>query len=253
MAVLATHHSLRHDWLHILRDHADIGLVAAVVAKAIVAQAVSEMAEKNDIVLQRNIGPSPAATTAASAATTAATAAPRAATTAAHSRATTTAAVSAEACVSTRGLRVCYFAGLDIPKGIAAARLLPCTGLLSATATCARLLPCTGLLGATAPCARLLPCTGLLSATATCARLLPCTGLLGAAAPCARFLSCIGLLGATAWTRAAGASTIAKVRLSAARFEHLLTASAPKIHPVLTSATNVVIRQTSAARSRCCI
>src|SRR5512132_2767439 len=52
VAVLATHDGLRHDCLHILRQHTDVSPVAAVVDKAIVAKAVSEMAEKYDIVLE---------------------------------------------------------------------------------------------------------------------------------------------------------------------------------------------------------
>jgi hypothetical protein len=185
------------------------------------------MAEKYDIVLERDIGPSSAATTATTAAATATARSRAAATATAHSCATTTStSVGGEACVSPRGLRVRHFAGLNITKGIAAP-------------TCARLLSCARLLGAAA-CARLLSCTRLLGAA--CARLLSCTRLLGATA-CARLLSCTRLLGSTACSRtAAGAATIAKVGLpAAARLDHLLTAPATVIHPVLTSATNVVV------------
>src|SRR5262245_7736785 len=75
------HDCLRHDGLHVLRHHADIGLVAAVVAEAIEAEAVVEMAEQRDVVLQRNIGPpsAAAAKTAAASPEAAATAAEAAA------------------------------------------------------------------------------------------------------------------------------------------------------------------------------
>jgi hypothetical protein len=53
--------------LHFLRQDADIGLVAAVIAEAIEPKAVVETAEKGDVVLKRNIG---APTTAASSSTT---------------------------------------------------------------------------------------------------------------------------------------------------------------------------------------
>src|SRR5262245_22369625 len=89
------HHRLRHDSLHLLRHHADIGAVAAVVAEAIVAEPVGQMAEQNDIVLERDVGSS--ATTAATAAATTTAAATAEATTAA---ATETAAAAHAASAS---------------------------------------------------------------------------------------------------------------------------------------------------------
>src|SRR5215475_3432069 len=89
VAVAPAHDCLRHDGLHVLRHHADIGLVAAVVAEAIEAEAVVEMAEQRDVVLQRNIGPPSAA-----AAKTAA-ASPEAAATAAEATATAAEAAAA--------------------------------------------------------------------------------------------------------------------------------------------------------------
>src|SRR5215475_1274672 len=75
-AVAITHHCLRHDSLHLLRHHADVGAVAAVVAEAIVAEPIGKIPEQNDIVLERDVGSSTTATPAtAAAATTAATAA----------------------------------------------------------------------------------------------------------------------------------------------------------------------------------
>ena len=55
-----------HHGLHLLRHHADIGLVAAVVAEAIEAEAVVEMAEHDDVVLQPDVGLVASATTATS-------------------------------------------------------------------------------------------------------------------------------------------------------------------------------------------
>src|SRR6185369_16170111 len=80
--IAITHHRLRHDSLHFLRHHADIGTVAAVVAEAIIAEAIGKMTEQDDIVLERDVGPSAStATTEAATATTATEAAAATATT----------------------------------------------------------------------------------------------------------------------------------------------------------------------------
>src|SRR5262245_16849405 len=71
VAVAAAHDRVRHDGPHLLRHDADIGAVAAVVGEAIEAEAVVEMAEQDDVVLERNIGPPAAAAAAAATATTA--------------------------------------------------------------------------------------------------------------------------------------------------------------------------------------
>src|SRR5947209_3096489 len=70
-AVAAAHDRIGHYSLHFLRHHADIGLVAAIVAEAIEAEAVVEMAKERDVVLEHHVG-SPAAATAASSTATAA-------------------------------------------------------------------------------------------------------------------------------------------------------------------------------------
>jgi hypothetical protein len=67
-AVPAAADRIRHDDLHLLRHHADIGLVAAVVAEAIEAKAVVELTEKSDVVLEGDVGPAATATAAAPAA-----------------------------------------------------------------------------------------------------------------------------------------------------------------------------------------
>src|SRR5271154_1911999 len=71
IAVSAAHDRSRHDSLHLLRHHADIELVAAVVGEAIEAKAVVEPPQQGNVVLEPNIGASPA--TATPTATTAAT------------------------------------------------------------------------------------------------------------------------------------------------------------------------------------
>src|SRR5689334_13916499 len=82
IAVAAARDRLWHHGLHLLRHHADKGLVAAEIAEAIEAEAVIEMAEQHDVVLQRDVGapaaatPTPTAAKTASAATTAEAAAP---------------------------------------------------------------------------------------------------------------------------------------------------------------------------------
>src|SRR6185503_14414028 len=86
VAVVTADDSIRPHGLNFLRHYADITLVAAVVAEAIEAEAIVEMPEQDDMVLERDVGTSSA--TASAAAATAATCA----------RATTTAAAAARAC-----------------------------------------------------------------------------------------------------------------------------------------------------------
>src|ERR1700680_3607819 len=50
IAVAAAHDSLRQDRFDFLRHHTDIGLVTSIVAEAIEAEAVVEMAQQNDVV-----------------------------------------------------------------------------------------------------------------------------------------------------------------------------------------------------------
>ncbi len=100
---------VRFDSLHVLRHYSDVGFVAAVITEAIEANAVGEMAEQDDVVFQRDVGPSATAassttTTATTSATTATcpgTAAPAATATARSSAATTAAR---ETCVASCGL-----------------------------------------------------------------------------------------------------------------------------------------------------
>src|SRR5437016_10677047 len=93
-AVAAAHDRIGHYSLHFLRHHADIGLVAAIVAEAIEAEAVVEMAKERDVVLEHHVG-SPAATTATAAATTTAAATDAATATAAAADAATATATDA--------------------------------------------------------------------------------------------------------------------------------------------------------------
>jgi hypothetical protein len=94
VAILPPRHCVRLNHLHILRHHADVGSIAAVIAEAIKADTVAEMTEKNDVVLDRDVGSASTATAAATPAAT--TAAPsHAATTAAPSHAATAAATTA--------------------------------------------------------------------------------------------------------------------------------------------------------------
>ena len=93
-AVPITNNGLRQDSLNLLRHHADIGTVAAVIAEAIVAETIRKMTEQNDIVLERDVGSS-TTTTATTTTTTTATAATEA--TAATATEATTAAAEAAA------------------------------------------------------------------------------------------------------------------------------------------------------------
>src|SRR5260370_31978396 len=55
IAVAAAQYRGGHDCLDFLRHHADISLVAAVVAEAVEAEAVIEGAEKRDVVLKHHV------------------------------------------------------------------------------------------------------------------------------------------------------------------------------------------------------
>ena len=66
--VSAARHRFWNDRLHFLRHDPDICRMAAVVDEAIVAEAVAEPPEQNNIVLEPEVGASPAATASAMAA-----------------------------------------------------------------------------------------------------------------------------------------------------------------------------------------
>src|SRR5262245_32137179 len=70
IAVAAGCYRLRHHALDLLRHDADIGRAAADIAEAVEAKTVGEVTERNDIVLQRDIG-APASTATAAAKTSA--------------------------------------------------------------------------------------------------------------------------------------------------------------------------------------
>src|SRR4029079_1627668 len=90
-AVTATRPHVLTFWRH----HANIGLLAAVIAEAVEAEPIVEMPEQDDMVLERDVG--------TSSATAAATAAAAAAATAAACARATTAAPPAHARVSASG------------------------------------------------------------------------------------------------------------------------------------------------------
>jgi len=75
-----TNDCLRHHLLHLLRHDAHIGAIAAVIAEAIIAETVGEMAKQDDVVFDRDVGSPSAATSCGT--TAAATATPEAAATA---------------------------------------------------------------------------------------------------------------------------------------------------------------------------
>src|ERR1043165_7158568 len=90
-ALIIAAHGIRPYELHLLRNHADISLVAAVVAEAVESKPVVETAEIRNVVLDADVG----AAAAAAAATTSAHAATSAAHAAATSHAHATAAAAA--------------------------------------------------------------------------------------------------------------------------------------------------------------
>jgi hypothetical protein len=69
IAVRTARDRRRHNLLHFLRHHPDIGFVAAIVAEAIKAETVIEIAEEGDVVLEPDVRATSATTTAAAAST----------------------------------------------------------------------------------------------------------------------------------------------------------------------------------------
>src|SRR4029079_10515762 len=67
ISVVAADDCIRPHGLNFLRHHADIGLLAAVIAEAVEAEPIVEMPEQNDVMLERDVRAPSAATTAASA------------------------------------------------------------------------------------------------------------------------------------------------------------------------------------------
>ena len=79
----------------LLRHHADIGPLAAVIGEAIIAQAVLQMTEQDDVVLERDVRAASAATSTTAAESTAAATTKASASAAAESAATAAAKCSA--------------------------------------------------------------------------------------------------------------------------------------------------------------
>ena len=100
--IRAARHCIWHYRLHFLRNHADIGLFASDVAEAIVAEAVIEMTEQDDIVFQLEVG-----ATATTASTTASAAAAESASATTAEAATTTEAAASRAGKASPAARRC--------------------------------------------------------------------------------------------------------------------------------------------------
>jgi hypothetical protein len=76
IAITAASHRFWCDLRNLLGDHPDIGRVAAIIAEAIEAKAIVQIADKSDVMLESDVrAPAAAATTATTPAATAATAA----------------------------------------------------------------------------------------------------------------------------------------------------------------------------------
>jgi hypothetical protein len=133
IAVLVAHDSLRYDRLQFLRQYADVCLVAAVISETIEANSIIEAAEKRDVVLNPQIGPSTAAASPAEAAarSTEAAAPGGACATAAHPDAS-----SAASAVDSRGRgadiapRGGPLACVPLPRGLAVSCPMFCPGML---------------------------------------------------------------------------------------------------------------------------
>jgi hypothetical protein len=177
VTIVVTNDRLRHHLLHFLCDDADIGTIAAVITKPIVAKAVGKMAKQDDVVLDGDVGsPSAAATTTAEAAAT--TAAEASATAAVEAATPTTEGATVDVRVTSSGPRASYSSMGRSLRYPAARRPLSCArpataGPLScAGSATGRKLPCVR-----PPAAGPQTCSG--SATSRklpYARSLPSTG-----------------------------------------------------------------------------
>src|SRR6185295_402690 len=150
VAVVTADDSIRPHGLNFLRHYADITLVAAVVAEAIEAEAIVEMPEQDDMVLERDVGTSSA--TASARATTTAAAAARAC----HARLTASSR-SPRGSAATAGAGECVSAAAAAATrtlagaGPAAAAAGPLTGAgpiaaawtIACTCTATRTIACT--------------------------------------------------------------------------------------------------------------
>src|SRR5260370_20002513 len=119
VAIAAAHDRLRHYAAHLLRDHAHIGLVAAVVAEPVEAESVVETAEQHDVVLERAVGSPPASAAAAAAESSSAPAAATESAAAAAGGKACTAHAAAEARLTARGLHARRLAGPRIESRVA--------------------------------------------------------------------------------------------------------------------------------------
>src|SRR5216683_1720956 len=229
VAIAAAHDRLRHYAAHLLRDHAHIGLVAAVVAEAVEAESVVETAEQHDVVLERDIGSPPASAAAAESSSSSAAATESAA--AAGGKACT--AHAAEARLTARGLHARRLAGPRIESRVAprtAARRRP-----------VRRLPLVGS-AARRRSVRRLPLVGSAATIGGSAiSAVPLFRLTVSAAIAAALLR-LPVSGAIAALRLSISGPIAagpRVPV-ATRLEHRLAVAAAEIHAVLRVAARIV-------------
>src|SRR5882724_2229545 len=223
-------HGLRRQALHLLRDHADIGLAAAEIAESVVAETIGEMTEQDDIVLQCDVGaPSAAATTTE--ATTTATATESAATSA------------AEATAPSTGKRRSAAATSGETRSASAAR--------THTRPTASRLRCSG------PARRHVHGRAAITATARGAAaaiggLRAITATLGArlaAIRCARAIATIGTRpiargrAVASTITGAIAHAISAARSILSRTKHLLPVAAAEIHPIGGAGLQVVVAE----------
>src|SRR5262249_52847894 len=218
---------LRHYRLHLLGDHADIGLVAAVVGEAIEAKAVVEVAEQHDVVLEGDVR---AATAAAASAAPAATEA--AATAAAHARAAATTHTRATAA--------------DARAGAAEARRSArrLAGCGSSRRHLHRVVACTGAAARRAgrrarPLRRPVGCSTAAAGT---------VGDIAAAAArtvgtCARARTCAATRPIGAQACAYGCARACAYGCACARTQHLVAATAAEVHPILRAVADVVVAE----------
>src|SRR5262245_18960639 len=204
ITVATSHHRFGHHRLHLLRHHAHIGALAAVVGEAIEAEAVVEMAQQHDVVLEVDVGPTSAATAAAEAATAAAP--PKA----------TTATAAAEAAAAPAGAHAA--AAGELPSTAAAEALMPARGRRALRAAgrhvhgrracCAAAATASASLRAAAATGRISG-TGAITTTRTIAAAITRTGAItGAIAGTGTVPTAIAGTG-TAATAVAGTDTVA--------------------------------------------
>src|SRR6185295_8266062 len=210
-----------HDRLYFLRHHPDIGLVAAEIAEAVIAEAIVQMPEQHDVMLQRDVGAS--ATTSAAAAATTAKPTSTAASAAGKRCAAATAATATHAGVRHARTGNTCLATCRLNIGCSSRRYVPDRRVAPALVAGAGSAAAVGCLGAIAS-------LGAVASFGT----ITCLGAIARLSAVASFGAITGC--AVAGPRPIGAcaiaSTITRAGAVLSGVEHFLAVAATVVHPI---------------------